>query len=70
MDLAQRVPEADALAALRRETGLTSVVVDLHRLAPQARRIWEGIASEGRRDLRLIVRDGDELLFEVRSPGA
>ena len=70
MELAQRVPETDALAALRRETGLTSVVVDLHRLAPQARRIWEGIASEGRRDLRLIVRDGDELLFEVRSPGA
>jgi hypothetical protein len=68
MALALRLPEPDALATLRRETGLTNVVVGLRPLSPDARAQWERLAAGARSDLRLVVRDRDELLFEVAWP--
>jgi hypothetical protein len=68
MALAGRLPDAAALAALRRETGLTTVVVHQGiRLDEQAHAAWEALASAGGRDdLTLTARVGDDLVFAVR----
>jgi hypothetical protein len=65
MALAARLPGRAALAALRRETGLTNVVVRLGGLPAVTRARWERVARRGRDDLRLVLRDGNELLFAV-----
>jgi hypothetical protein len=66
MALAMRLPDADALDELRRETGLRHVVVDAGYLDARARATWRGIADAGTSaGLRLVARDGDLLLFAV-----
>jgi hypothetical protein len=70
MALAGRLPDADALAELRRETGLTTIVVHqrLH-VDATARAAWESLAaSGGRDDLRLVRRIGDDLVFYCADP--
>src|SRR5262249_42643141 len=55
-----------ALAALRRETGLQTVVVRLAELGGPGRRRWLGFALHGGvGDLRLIAGNASELIFEV-----
>jgi len=68
MELAGRLPDPGALAALRRETGLTTLVVHqaLH-LDPEAHAAWDAIAAAGGNDdLRLVARVGEDLVFSVR----
>ncbi|HXJ34667.1 MAG TPA: hypothetical protein VMS22_11605 [Candidatus Eisenbacteria bacterium] len=66
MQLAMRLPERDALATLRRETGLASLIVDTAYVDAGTRAAWLALATAGGRDgLRLVVRDGDLLLFAV-----
>jgi len=66
MALAGRLPAADALAALRATTGLETILVHLADLDPSERAPW-GELAERHEDgsLRLIGRDGDDLLFAV-----
>jgi hypothetical protein len=65
MQLAAKLPDPVALAALRLETGLAMILVQGADLDPDARRMWEEIAAGGRDDLALVVRDGTDLLFRV-----
>lgn len=66
MALAGRLPDRDALAALRRQTGLTAIVVDSALLTDAAAHAeWEAIAGGSRDDLRFVARDGAVLLFAV-----
>jgi hypothetical protein len=68
MELAGRLPDPGALAALRRETGLTTLVVhQALRLDPDANATWDAIAAAGGSgDLHLVARVGDDLVFSVR----
>jgi hypothetical protein len=68
MALAAKLPDREALAALRRETGLTNIVVALSGLSLADQEQWERLAVTGRDDLRLVVHDGNELLFAVTGP--
>jgi hypothetical protein len=72
MALAGQLPDADALSALHRESGLTTVVV--HRTpgyGEQAYAEWERLAAAGGRDnLRFVARAGDALVFTVDVPAA
>lgn len=64
MALAARLPDPAALAALQRETGLALVWVHLRDFPRRLHAPWMAFADAGGRDdLRLIARDGDELLF-------
>jgi hypothetical protein len=66
MALADRLPDADALAALRRETGVTTIVLHPTEIRDPAKRAaWDAIATSGRRDLRLTDDVGGVLLFAV-----
>jgi len=72
MALAARLPAADALAALRRETGLRWVLIDLEapvegrQLLGAARRRWAALAAAGGSEhLRLVRQDGPLALFRV-----
>jgi hypothetical protein len=70
MALAQRLPDPVALEALRAETGLTTLVVRLAMLLPAERAAWMAAAGGSAGDLlRLVIRDGDDLVFEVGAPG-
>lgn len=70
MQLAQQLPAAGALAALRNQTGVTTILVHGALLTPIERVPWI-TAIQGRDDLRLAARDGEDLLFEVApSPAA
>jgi len=65
MALARRLPDADALATLRAETDLELILVHADPGAPK-RADWLGLADRGgREDLRLLARDGPDLLFVV-----
>ncbi len=65
MELASRLPDPGALAALRRETGLEHVLV---RRGP-ATLAWEALAERGGRDdLRVVAWTADDLLFAVGGP--
>jgi hypothetical protein len=66
MVLAQRLPEAAALETLARDTGLSTILVHVHELAPEDREAWSA-ARVGRRDLDLIASDEMHLVFAVRS---
>jgi hypothetical protein len=96
MALACRLPDPDALAALRRDTGLEMVLVRLailgeptlarppYRCGPRPavggaaagsgaaaeRARWLEIVRQPRADLRLVARDGDDLLFAVADGAA
>jgi hypothetical protein len=65
MALAERLPDPDALAELRRETGLAYIWVHGRDLA-ESRTAWNAIAREGRGYLTLVTSDGGELLFAVK----
>src|SRR5437773_4222824 len=70
MALANALPDPAALAQLRRETGLTHLLVETALIHP-GRDVWLRLADAGgREDLALLARDGDGLLlFEVRAAG-
>ena len=67
MQLADRLPDAGALAALRQQTGLAMVLVQLD-LTPAARvPVWLALADDDTYpDLRLVARTETELLFRVQ----
>jgi hypothetical protein len=74
MALARRLPDPDAVAALARDAGLSTIVVHIHDLHGDERTRWMD-ARRGRTDLRLVAQDGlmeafmQHLVFEVSSPG-
>ena len=61
MELARRLPDPDALRTLRAETGLQAVLVHGRDLTDVERRAWSTAGAP----LRLVIRDGDDLLFDV-----
>jgi hypothetical protein len=64
MAAADRLPDPGALAELRREAGLELVWLHGDAFTPTARARWIDLAAHGGRDdLRLVARDGNELLF-------
>jgi hypothetical protein len=66
MALAERLPEPRALASLRRETGVELLLVHARDFGAVERKAWLDVAEEGQRqDLRLLARDGDDLIFQV-----
>lgn len=81
IDLACRLPDADALARLRDETGVRTIVVDVGRSAPMPnvrpytcppsgvmKTVWRRVRTSGRADLREIARVGRLWLFSVTEP--
>ncbi|HZR82439.1 MAG TPA: hypothetical protein VFD92_15200 [Candidatus Binatia bacterium] len=71
MALASRLPDAEALAELRRTTGLSQVLVQTAEIAdPERRAAWLELARGPRADLALVARDGDTLLFALRPPAS
>ena len=65
MALARRLPDADALATLRAETGLELILVHADWGEPKRAAWLELAARGGREDVRLLARDGSDLLFIV-----
>jgi len=67
MALANRLPDPQALEAIRRETGLEAILVRVRELPVGARGVWLALAAAGgRHGLKLLARDGEDLLlFEV-----
>jgi len=66
MALARALPDAAALETLRRETGLTQVLVHLAALPTEERLRWMNVAAgRGNPALRLTGVDGRDLLFDV-----
>ena len=70
MRLAARLPDPDALAALRRETGLELLLMHAEKLRPAERDTWLALAEHGGHGLSLVARDGDDILFAVGDPDA
>jgi hypothetical protein len=71
MRLASRLPDADALAALRRDTDLELVLVRGGLKGVRGLDRWEALASAGGGEgLRFVARDGKDLLFAVDAPVA
>jgi hypothetical protein len=65
MALASRLPDAEALAALRRETGLTGILVHTRSANAQST-LFQALAAAGdRADVRLVARDSEVLLFAI-----
>ncbi|MCH2173733.1 hypothetical protein MK489_23395 [Myxococcota bacterium] len=65
MELTTRLPAPNALATLRRETGVAHILV---RRGPGVS-AWEMLAEHGgRSDIRLVLRTPNELLFTVDDP--
>jgi hypothetical protein len=64
MALARGLPDPLAVARLRLQTGLTSILVHLDELPPEERHRWLQ-ALVGRADLALVHRDGNQLLFAL-----
>lgn len=85
MALARRLPDGDALATLRRDTGLDAILVHLADFGGPEREVcgnrtgwcaqdfgaadraaWRAVAAgDAPGDIRLVARDGDDLLFAV-----
>jgi hypothetical protein len=66
MHSAMRLPDATALASLRRSTGLRWVEVRAAAMPPAAATVWEDLAQRGGPNgLRFVARDGRDLLFAV-----
>jgi hypothetical protein len=71
MALAAKLPEPTALAALRRETGVTGILVHLAQMTPEDRRTWTDLlAGGGNAVLRPLAIAADDALLEVRGTGA
>jgi hypothetical protein len=73
MELANRLPDPEALTALRRETGVEMILVHLSDLDTGQGRVWLALAEHDGGGLRLVTRDRADLLFAVEeratSPG-
>jgi hypothetical protein len=68
MSVAAHLPDPSALAQLRQETGLELVWVHTDYLSAAARGRWIGFFEQGGRgDMRPKAREGNDLLFDVRS---
>jgi hypothetical protein len=66
METVARLPDADALASLRRATGIATIVVHLQDLSAPERSRWLALAEDERRaDVRYVAREGEALVFEV-----
>jgi hypothetical protein len=66
MRLAARLPAADAVRRLREETNFTNVIVHRGTTDDPTFARWEELARRGGTGaLRFVLRDGDDLLFEV-----
>jgi hypothetical protein len=66
MQLARRLPDAQALAALEQATKLDLVLVHLADLEPGERLSWQAFVDQhGRADLRLIAQGPTDALFRV-----
>jgi hypothetical protein len=70
MDLARRLPDASAVAELRRRTGLELIVVRTPELDQAESAAWEAVVDSGRPDLVLVTRARGEALFRVAQDGA
>jgi len=69
MALAERLPDPEAVALLRRETGLAHVLVHVPPYPGPKTREWYQLANRGGRpDFRLVARDGRDFLFAVGEP--
>jgi hypothetical protein len=67
MALARRLPDALAVAALRHETGITTILVHTNRFDLLERSLWRALAEQkSRTDLVPIAADGPDLLFAVK----
>jgi len=69
MATANNLPEADALARLRRETQLRTIVVHDGADLPN-RAAWQRAASDPTGPLVLVGRAGDSFVFDVRPTSA
>jgi hypothetical protein len=69
--LANRLPDRTALDELRRRTGVAMILVRGESASPEQRAAFEALAAvHGGPDLRLLVREGPDLLFAVAdAPG-
>lgn len=66
MDLARRLPDPDALAELRRQTGLAMILVHSGELTAPELATWSVLAKAGAsRGIRLVAHDNHDLLFAV-----
>ena len=70
MVLASRLPDPEALSTLRRETDLEMILVHVQDLEPLQVPPWLAIAEHGAGGLRLLTRDGGDLLFKVEDAAA
>jgi hypothetical protein len=72
MDQVKRLPNPLALGLLRVETGLTTIVVHLADLDGATRAAWERVrdGTDRRADVRLVLVDGDVLVFDVAGPAS
>ncbi len=69
MAVASRLPDADALVTLRRETQLATIVVHLDEVRdPDRRAAWLAIPTSGRTDLVLRSHVGPIMVFDVVLP--
>jgi len=69
LKLVAALPEPGALAALRAASGVEAILVRLPDVPPDARIAWLALADGGgRRDLRLVARGAQDLLFAIGEP--
>ena len=54
-----------ALRALHRETGVEMILGHVYDLDALQVPVWLALAEHGRSGLRLVARDGGDLLFKV-----
>jgi hypothetical protein len=67
MRLASALPDPKALAALRAETGLTTVVVNVPDLYPKEAAAWQATLEHGSPGLRVLGRYDDAVLLDARA---
>jgi len=65
MILAARLPDPEALHALRRETGVEMILVHASDLDALQAAVWLGLGEHEGNGLQLVARDGANLLFRV-----
>jgi len=67
MQLASALPDPTALAALRAQTDLAAVVVNLRELKPGELAAWRTTLETGSPELRLQGRYDDTVLLDARA---
>ena len=65
MVLATRLPDPEALRALHRETGVEMILVHVYDLEALQAPVWLTLAEHEGSGLRLVARDGGDLLFQI-----